>query len=177
MSTNERILKLKSIFEKEPEFVRELAKLTDANVVAQKINDKDKSIEVTADDVVLVGKLINEMIEKKTDNLSDADLESIAGGENEVAPTPGGFVEGLKRGLTGGLLRSTKTIQNKGFKDSNKNDIAAMQGTNLEVDEGLGISGKVGTGVGLVALAGAGYGAIRGLEYGMKKLGWIKPKN
>ncbi len=72
--------KLESVL-KEKTFAEKIFKLQTPEEVQAAF--KEKGIEISVEEVQLLGSIINKMVEKHTSNLSEDDLEEIAGGTDD----------------------------------------------------------------------------------------------
>ena len=125
---------------------------------------KEKGVEISVEEVKVLGEIINKMVEKNTSKLSPADLDEIAGGFE--------FKEGAKK-VSKGLARGTmETVQAplrlaapNTFKGKN---VYGDSGETNKVAEGAAAVGIMA--VGAAALMGAGAIAFKGVEWGIRKI-------
>ncbi len=118
----------------------------------------EKGIELSLDEVEVMGELINKMIEKGTTNLSKDDLEDISGGV--IGEVTAGLKEGVINAATGGLMYSIPD-----FCDDLRYKMLSRY-TSKDI-------GKVaGNAIGLTAVVGAGYA----LAKRKKIVRWVRGK-
>ncbi len=114
---------------------------------------KEKGVEVSKEEIGILGDIINKMKEKKSTNLSVEELDEIAGGGKGDD-----YLEGLRSPFKGGM--------DKAFEEnSGKRNVAKMAGA-LTTTAGL---------AGGVLAAGATVGAL-GAKFGPKAVRWAKGK-
>lgn len=146
---------------------------------------KEKGIEMSIEDISIMGQLIAKMVEKETTNLTQKDLEDISGGSKgsttspessaspfdgyvvnsdkneETAPTAGELASAFASGVTSGFSNTIPEIMY---------DIKNPFSTKKDKAKGIGmISAQVAT---ALAVAGVGYVFAK-----RKKIGkWISAK-
>ena len=124
---------------------------------------KEKGVEISVDEVKVLGEIINKMIEKNTSKLSPADLDEIAGGFDfkEEAKEVG---KGLARGALDALEAPVRltTAGNHG------NKVAFGEDKVNKVAQGAAAVGVMAAGAGVLMAAGAI--ACKGVEWGIKKI-------
>jgi len=124
---------------------------------------KEKGIEVSKEDIGLLGDIINKMKEKNSTNLSVEELDEIAGGGDDSFSDR--FATGAKSPFVG-----NKGLQGAFTAKVNKNG--------KQVADAAQIAGALTTTTALaggVLAAGAAIGAI-GMKVGPKIVGWANPK-
>ena len=129
---------------------------------------KEKGVEISVDEVRILGEIINKMVEKKTSKLSPADLEEIAGGElkEDLINAGKGFVRGAAGALTTPLeLASAGKIEKKQVFGEDKGN---------EITEGVGAAGVMV--LGAAALVGVGAVGYKAVEWGISKIKGGKKK-
>ena len=124
---------------------------------------KEKGVEISVEEVKILGEIINKMIEKNTSELSPADLDEIAGGLDikEEAKKIG---KGAARGAMKTVQAPLRLATSDAFKGK---DVYSGEDVN-KVAEGATAVGIMAAGA--AALMGVGAAAFKGVEWGISKI-------
>ena len=161
---NEKILEIL----KDKGFAEKILKMQTPEQV--QVAFKEKGVEISADEVKIIGSILNKMVEKKTINLSEEDLNEIAGGDGIK-----GFAKGLGEGAIDVPLSVANLVTGQKYYDTieganplrdkekdDSNDTADVVG------RGLGAASAMVIGAGI--LMGTGIVAGKGVKWGINKL-------
>ena len=164
--SNEKILEIL----KDKNFAEKILKMQTPEQV--QVAFKEKGVEISVDEVKIIGSILNKMVEKKTTNLSEEDLNEIAGG--------GGFGEFMKGVGEGALdvplnLANTVTAYKYQEKINKWNPLSSTPNEDGGVSTAANTAGRsVGAQAavigGAVALIAAGVVGSKGVKWGYKKL-------
>ena len=126
---------------------------------------KEKGVEISVDEVKVLGEIINKMVEKKTSKLSPADLEEIAGGF-EIGDLKKDLIDagkGLATGAKAAITTPIKVASGGKFGDDKIYD-----DNNNQITKGVGAAGVMV--LGAAALVGVGAAGYKAVEWGIGKI-------
>ena len=148
--SNEKMLEVL----KDEGFVKRILEMATQNEVQHAF--KEKGVEVSKEEIGLLGDIINKMKEKNSTNLSIEELDEIAGGGDTFSDR---FAKGAKSPFVSGMQSAFA----KDAGNSNKRDAAQIAGA-LTTTTAL---------AGGVLAAGAAIGAI-GMKVGPRIVKWAR---
>ena len=162
--SNEKILEIL----KDKNFAEKILKMQTPEQV--QVAFKEKGVEISVDEVKIIGSILNKMVEKKTTNLSEEDLNEIAGGDGIK-----GFAESLGEGAMDVPLAIADLVTGRKYDAIGKanplrhnNITITANDTSNVVGRGLGAASAMVIGAGI--LMGTGIVAGKGVKWGINKL-------
>ncbi len=129
---------------------------------------KEKGVEISVDEVKVLGEIINKMVEKKTSKLSPADLEEIAGGFeiSDLKEDLIGAGKGLATGAKAAITTPIKVASGGKFGDNKIYD--EDDDDDNKITKGVGAAGVMV--LGAAALVGVGAAGYKAVEWGIGKI-------